>query len=403
MHPASAHAPTKRSLFKIALCAVALVLLATLPVGSGVAAPRIERFPTYRPQTTCSPKPKPGTVKLASYLMKHYRGSGSLGISRSCASSGISEHKEGRAFDWALNANSRRDRRYAANFIHRLRKPDRQGHKAALARRMGIMYVIWNDRIYSATYHYRKQRYKNVGCRRIKGCSASLRHRNHMHISLTRVAARGKTSWYERHGAGKAVHKVKHRVKHVKHRVKHNRRHSRHLAHHRRHKAAHRHEHRRHEAAHQRQHRHDSAAHRKHHRRHKAAHHRYHQRHHSARDHKRYHRKAARHHERDHRKLVRHHKRDHRKAARHHKRDHHAARRHHRRYHHAARRHHRRYHRHHRSARRSARLVAPDSASQPPLAYVEQLPLDAAVATLVRDWRNVTDSAEDALGETDER
>ena len=392
MHPASAHAPTKRSLLKIALCAVALVLLATLPVGSGIAAPRIERFPTYRPQTTCSPKPKPGTVKLANYLMKRYRGSGSLGISRSCASSGVSEHKEGRAFDWALDANSRRDRRYAANFIHRLRNADRQGHKAALARRMGIMYVIWNDRIYSATYQYRKQRYKNAGCRRIKGCSASLRHRNHMHISLSRVAARGKTSWYERHGAGSSVPKVK---------LRHKRLHRKHAVHHRRHRAADRAEHRRHKAAHERQHRADKAAHRKHHRRHKAAHHRYHERHHSARDHRRYHRKAERHHNRDHRKAARHHRPDHREAARHHRRDHHAARRHHRRDH-QVRRYHRGkvHHRRHNRRRHSARMTAPDTGSQvdPTQPYDETL-----IEVLVQDWRNVANPSEDALGETEAR
>ncbi len=217
MHHSRAHAFTKRHLFKFSLCTIiAAIMLALLPAGASSAAPQIEWFPHYRPQTKCSPKPKPGTVMLAKYLMRHYKGSGSLGISRSCGASGISEHKEGRAFDWALNARSRRDRHYAADFLHRMRKTDRYGHRDALARRMGIMYVIWNDHIYSATHRYRTQRYRNSGCKSLKRCSAALRHRNHMHISLTRPAAHERTSWYTRHSAVHSAHQNKkhHRAHH---------------------------------------------------------------------------------------------------------------------------------------------------------------------------------------------
>jgi hypothetical protein len=264
MHHSDTHASTKRSLFKISLCAVtAVILLAMLPSAAGAAETGIEAFPNYRPQTKCSPKAKPGTMMLAAYLMRHYKGSGSLGISRSCAASGVSEHKEGRAFDWALNARSGRDRHYATDFLHRLRRTDRFGHTDALARRMGIMYVIWNDHIYSATYRYKKHRYLNAGCRTLRRCSAALRHRNHMHISLTRAAAQGSTSWYERHGAAKPAHKVKHKRHHRKHHAAHPRRHkARHHAHHpRRHKARHHAHHprrhkARHHAHHPRRHRH---------------------------------------------------------------------------------------------------------------------------------------------------
>ena len=248
MHHSRAHAFTKRHLFKFSLCTIiAAIMLALLPAGASSAAPQIEWFPHYRPQTKCSPKPKPGTVMLAKYLMRHYKGSGSLGISRSCGASGISEHKEGRAFDWALNARSRRDRHYAADFLHRMRKTDRYGHRDALARRMGIMYVIWNDHIYSATHRYRTQRYRNSGCKSLKRCSAALRHRNHMHISLTRPAAHERTSWYTRHSAVHSAHKNKkhHRAHHRHHRARHHADHH-HRAHHKHHRARHHaHHHRR--------------------------------------------------------------------------------------------------------------------------------------------------------------
>ena len=65
-----------------------------------------------------------------------------------------------------------------------------------LARRMGIMYVIWNDRSYASYRGFAPQPYLSSGCRTRKKCSKTLRHRDHVHISLTRKAARGKLSWY---------------------------------------------------------------------------------------------------------------------------------------------------------------------------------------------------------------
>jgi hypothetical protein len=325
MHPPLA--PTKRSLFKLALCAIAaVVLLGLVPASAGAAVPALERFPTYHPQTRCNPKPKPGTVMLARHLMRRYKGSGSLGISRSCRSGGVSEHKEGRAFDWALDAGSRRDRHHARHFLHRLRKPDRLGRRGALARRMGVMYAIWNDHIYSATYHYKKRRYLNAGCRTIRRCPVSLRHRNHMHISLTRAAAHKQTSWYTKHRAGPSKHKVKPKKRH--------------------HRKAKSDKPRRHHKVR------DRADKR---RPHKARHHR-HARHHKARPHKARHHKHARHHKKVRRHKARHHEkarqhkkaRPHRSKTRHHKnaRHHKKARRHSHARHHKARPHKARHHKH---------------------------------------------------------
>lgn len=176
---------------------VALVLAAAFAgLRSSAFGMPIDDIPSYVPQSKCSPKPKPGTVMLEEYLLRRYPGSGSLGISRSCAASGVSEHKEGRAFDWALDARSARDRSYADDFIARLMATDRAGNTHALARRMGIMYLIWNDHIWSASHDYRVRHYLHAGCKTVRTCPTSLRHRDHMHISLTWPAARAKTSWY---------------------------------------------------------------------------------------------------------------------------------------------------------------------------------------------------------------
>ena len=113
-----------------------------------------------------------------------------------CRSGGTSEHKDGRAFDWMLDARRKQDRRVAAEFLEYAFATDADGNEHAIARRMGIMYVIWNDHMYSASERFERENYLSSSCKRRKKCSATLRHRNHMHISLSKAGARGQTSWY---------------------------------------------------------------------------------------------------------------------------------------------------------------------------------------------------------------
>jgi hypothetical protein len=183
-----------RASARVAALFVSLVVL--LPVAA--AAVPVEGYAPYQPQRKCNPTAKAGTLELARWLQKQYPGTGSLGISRACGHGGVSEHKEGRAFDWAVNHSSARDRGYAKNLLARLFATDRQGNRAALARRMGIMYLIWNDHIYASYRGFAKRDYLSSSCRTKKKCSVTLRHRNHVHISLSRPGGRGDTSWYPR-------------------------------------------------------------------------------------------------------------------------------------------------------------------------------------------------------------
>lgn len=176
----------------------ALVLALAVLVPTAAAAIPIEDLAPYQPQTKCSPSAKAGTLKLASWLQRTYRGTGSLGISRACGHGGVSEHKEGRAFDWAVKHSSARDRGYVSDFLRRIFAEDADGNHAALARRMGIMYILWNDHIYSSYRGFAKRDYLNSGCRTKRKCSVTLRHRDHVHISLSRAGGRGDTSWYHR-------------------------------------------------------------------------------------------------------------------------------------------------------------------------------------------------------------
>ncbi|WP_435747467.1 hypothetical protein [Nocardioides sp. SYSU DS0663] len=171
-----------------------LALLLALLVPAAPAAAQLEDYADYQPPTRCAPKPKPGTEALGRWIVKRY-GGGFGGISRSCGS-GTSEHHEGRAFDWTLDATTRHGRRAARQFLRDVLAADGRGREHAKARRMGIMYVIWDDRMWSAWNGFEPEPYLSSSCRKLRRCSETLRHRDHVHLSLSRKAGRGQTSWY---------------------------------------------------------------------------------------------------------------------------------------------------------------------------------------------------------------
>ncbi|MEJ7794907.1 MAG: hypothetical protein WKF50_05090 [Nocardioides sp.] len=184
---------------RVIVAALAAVLLLAVPAHAQLVeagSEGIEDYASYQPQTKCSPKAKPGALSLGHWLVNR-QGGGFGGISRPCTSGGTSEHKEGRAFDWRLDANKLADRQRAAAFLALVRETDQAGNSDARARRMGIMYIIWNDHMYSAWDGFQRVDYLSSSCKATKKCSSTLRHRDHMHISLSRSGGNGATSWYD--------------------------------------------------------------------------------------------------------------------------------------------------------------------------------------------------------------
>ncbi|WP_426242407.1 hypothetical protein [Nocardioides sp. LHG3406-4] len=175
----------------IAVTALVTTLLSGLatPAHAGV----IDDYARYQPQRNCSHHDKPGAVALATWLTAHGGGWGA--ISRPC-SGGVSEHSEGRAFDWVLSASNPADVALADAILGALLAPDAEGNPHALAREMGIMYIIWNDRMYASYDAFEPKRYKSSSCRKVRTCSDTLRHRDHMHFSLSRQGGKARTSWY---------------------------------------------------------------------------------------------------------------------------------------------------------------------------------------------------------------
>lgn len=163
---------------------------AGLPLGSpfigAYSGPDIEGFARYEGQSTCDPTPKPGTLALRDILLARYPSTKSLGVSRSCDVGGQSEHKEGRAFDWGTDIDDASDVAAVNDFLTALLATDAEGHRYALARRMGIMYMIWNRQIWGAYS-------ASEGWRPYDGPNP---HTDHVHISLSWEGGRGETSFF---------------------------------------------------------------------------------------------------------------------------------------------------------------------------------------------------------------
>lgn len=144
-----------------------------------------EAWPRYQGQISCDPVAKPGTQALQQLVFSTYR-TGSIGyIPRGC-SGATSEHHEGRAWDWPLNAADPAHREVADAFLSWLTGPDAQGVSGGNARRLGVMYVIWDRRVWKA---YRA----SDGWTGYSGASP---HTDHIHVSLTWDGAMKRTSWW---------------------------------------------------------------------------------------------------------------------------------------------------------------------------------------------------------------
>jgi hypothetical protein len=152
--------------------------------------PSIDAYARYDPERTCDPTAKPGAVGLRDLLNRTYGKHGS-GIGRACGS-GTSEHYEGRALDYSLNVTNAEQLADAQDIIAWLLATDEHGNTHAMARRLGIMYIIWNRQIWGAYRPY----WRTYAC---SGTPSSC-HTNHIHFSLSWAGARKQTTWWTRKG-----------------------------------------------------------------------------------------------------------------------------------------------------------------------------------------------------------
>jgi peptidoglycan hydrolase-like protein with peptidoglycan-binding domain len=142
--------------------------------------PILDIASSYQPQDSCDPVAKPGVVAFENLILATYKVGFSDGIVRDCGIGATSEHKEGRAWDWAIPATTT-DRATAQHVVTWL-----SANNGEMARRFGIMYIIWNRQIWGV---YRPQ----DGWRPYSGESA---HTDHVHFSFSWDGAEKRTSWW---------------------------------------------------------------------------------------------------------------------------------------------------------------------------------------------------------------
>lgn len=133
-------------------------------------------FYTY----SCDPNDKPGMVAFANLLANHYKRPTWWG-SRSCIAGDNSQHYEGRAVDWPMNAYDPADKAIGDSVAQWL-----TANNGEMARRFGVQSVIWN--------RYSWYLYKPGAWYPYYGPSP---HTDHLHISFSWDGAMGRTSWWD--------------------------------------------------------------------------------------------------------------------------------------------------------------------------------------------------------------
>lgn len=145
-------------------------------------------------ESSCSPTEKKGPRKLRTLLTRTY-GVIPSNIVRPC-SGADSGHEEGRALDWMVNVRVPDQRAIADSFLTWAQASDDFGNTAAMARRLGISYLIWNNQMWRprdgqwSDYNgctKRKMRFKRFD---------TTCHRDHVHVSFSWDGALGRTSFW---------------------------------------------------------------------------------------------------------------------------------------------------------------------------------------------------------------
>lgn len=145
----------------------------------GGTGPRIafrgpaEGYAPLEAETLCEPGERPGTRAFANFVMKYF-GGGDYGITRDCGGA-LSGHTAGRAWDWNTTVGQPKVNALLEWLF---------ANNDEVIRRAGIMYLIWNRRIW------------NTRSRTWQAYTGASPHTDHVHFSFSRAGALGQTSFY---------------------------------------------------------------------------------------------------------------------------------------------------------------------------------------------------------------
>ena len=197
--------PTTRPLLTLALCA------AVVAAGFGVATaakrtldPNPANDPAlikqkldpnrYDGAAGCVRRHPKGMSRLIKFMKRTTKKNTIYGTIR--CDGGV--HSTGRALDWMMDARKRKQKRLAMTVINTWFEKDNRGRPNALARRMGIQLIIYNCRWWQAG---------DRGWSPYSACSGrnpdpTQGHIDHIHIELTKPAAKLRTSYWKYAGTG---------------------------------------------------------------------------------------------------------------------------------------------------------------------------------------------------------
>jgi hypothetical protein len=190
------------------VAAVAVTVQVPDPANAAAAVPAtpnfsaaIDRYASYDPEDTCNATAKPGPVVFRDLLARTY-GSRWNNIVRSCSGS-VSGHEEGRSLDYRFLASDSTQRAQAYALLGWLLATDRHGNPHANARRLGLMYVQFNNKMWRAYDPSSGWRAQTVSVGGVKRDCATLPasyvtrcHRDHIHFSFSWDGAYKRTTWF---------------------------------------------------------------------------------------------------------------------------------------------------------------------------------------------------------------
>lgn len=176
------------------LTAAAAAMSLAVPMAASAAVPPPPKPPVAQPsavdvsqpyvgQSVCELVTRPGVADFAATVSRHYNRTDYHTV-RTCLGD-TSEHYDGRALDWMLSAYDAEDKAIADSVTQWLTMPV-NGVYGANARRLGLMYIIWNGKVWKS---YRNPETWTT-------YTGAVPHTDHIHFSFGWDGACKRTSWW---------------------------------------------------------------------------------------------------------------------------------------------------------------------------------------------------------------
>lgn len=179
------HLPRRALESSLTLISFAAVTIGGSALAEG-AVPAVDPYQPYVAPAGCEPfVEQPGVEDFRDMILS--RAGGSSGGIHACSGE---EHEEGRAWDWMRDASNPAEAAQVHLVLDWLLATDADGHPHAMARRLGLAYIVWNHK--SISFFGSNRSWKPYPCDGSpEGC-----HTNHVHFAFAWAGALRQTTWF---------------------------------------------------------------------------------------------------------------------------------------------------------------------------------------------------------------